>query len=313
MKDFFRNLWKGSALGWRTVRLLLGVTLGLLVCVWMFEEKLIYFPSRYPEGRWDVSGLTAREGEVVPKIEDCHFTASDGVKLHGWFASPQRKTNAGFEPVRAEAVLLWFHGNAGNITNRFEMIRMLMQLPAHVFIIDYRGYGKSEGKPSEQGLYLDAQAAWDYLTRERGVGRERIIIFGKSLGGAPAIDLASKVEPAGLIVQSSFTSIEDMAASIFPIFPNFILRTKMDSQGKIALVRCPKLFIHSPLDEVVPYKLGRKLFEAAPEPKHFYEVQGALHNETYIVGGKPYLEALREFVNKRQGSVGRGQDSGIKE
>jgi len=296
MRDFIRNLLRGSAFGWRAARGLLAVALGLLVCIVMLEDKLIYFPARFPEGQWDVNRIPAREGEIVPKIEDCHFIASDGVRLHGWYASPQRKVSGAFEPVQAEAVLLWFHGNAGNITNRYEMIRMLMHLPAQVFIIDYRGYGKSEGKPNEEGLYLDARAAWDYLTIERGIARERIIIFGKSLGGAPAIDLASKVEPSGLIVQSSFTSIEDMAASILPLFPNFILRTKMDSKRKIASVRCPKLFIHSPIDEVVPYKLGRSLFEAAPEPKLFYEVPGALHNETYLVGGKPYLEALREFI-----------------
>ena len=270
----------------------------------MFEDKLIYFPERYPAGLWDVSGIPAREGEIVPGIEDCHFTASDGVKLHGWLASPRRKKGGEFEPLPTEEVLLWFHGNAGNITSRFDMIRVLMQLPAQVFIIDYRGYGKSEGNPTEEGLYLDARAAWDYLTVGRGVPAGRIVIFGKSLGGAPAIDLASRVEPGGLIVQSSFTSLKDMAASILPFFPNFILRTKMDSRAKIASARCPKLFIHSPVDEVVPYKLGRDLFEAAPEPKRFYEVQGAPHNETYIVGGRAYLEALRGFLEE----VRRGRD-----
>ena len=298
MKEFAGNLLRGPTFGWRALRILLAAALGLLICISMFEDKLIYLPDRYPQGRWDVSDPPAREGEIVPRIEDCHFTASDGVKLHGWLASPQRKVNGKFEPVQAEAVLLWFHGNAGNISSRYEMIRMLMQLPARIFIIDYRGYGKSEGSPNEAGLYIDARAAWDYLTGERQVPAERIIIFGKSLGGAPAIDLASRVEPAGLIVQSSFTSIKDMAASILPLFPGFILRTKMDSKEKIASVRCPKLFIHSPIDEVVPYRLGRALFEAAPEPKRFYEVRGAPHNETYIVGGKPYLEALREFINE---------------
>ena len=298
MKEFAENFLRGSTFGWRALRVLLASAVGLLLCISMFEDKLIYFPAKYPQGRWEVTDPPAREGEIVPKIEDCHFTASDGVKLHGWLASPQRKRGGKFEPVQAEPVLLWFHGNAGNISSRYEMIRMLMQLPAHIFIIDYRGYGKSEGSPNEAGLYLDARAAWDYLTSERGVAAGRIIIFGKSLGGVPAIDLACKVEPAGLIVQSSFTSIKDMAASILPFFPDFILRTKMDSKGKIASVRCPKLFIHSPLDEVVPYKLGQALFEAAPEPKRFYEVPGALHNETYIVGGRPYLEALREFIQE---------------
>jgi hypothetical protein len=172
----------------------------------------------------------------------------------------------------------------------------MMELPVQVFIMDYRGYGKSEGNPSERGLYLDARAAWDYLVEGRGVPANRIIIFGKSLGGVPAIDLASKVEPAGVIVQSSFTSAADLAAAVLPFLPRVFLHTKMDSVSKIARVRCPKLFIHSRADEVVPFELGRRLYEAAPEPKQFYEVKGAPHNSTYIVGGKPYFQTLRRFV-----------------
>src|SRR6185369_17276293 len=140
------------------------------------------------------------------------------------------------------------------------------------FIIDYRGYGRSEGKPTEQGLYLDARAAWDYLTTERGVPSQRVIIFGKSLGGAPAIDLASHLEPGGLIVQSSFTSAADMAAVVMPLLPRVFLHTKMDSVTKISRVHCPKLFIHSRADEVVPFELGHRLYQVAPEPKLFYEV-----------------------------------------
>jgi len=128
------------------------------------------------------------------------------------------------------------------------------------------------------------------------VPAQRIIIFGKSLGGVPAIDLASQVEPAGLIIQSSFSSARDMAAAIMPFLPQFLLHTKMDSVSKLDKIRCPKLFIHSRADEVVPYELGRRLYEAAPEPKQFYEMQGAPHNSTYVVGGKPYYEALRSFV-----------------
>ncbi len=173
-----------------------------------------------------------------------------------------------------------------------------MGLPVNVFIVDYRGYGKSEGKPSEQGLYLDARAAWDYLVNDRRVAPRDIVILGKSLGGAPAIDLASQVEPGGLIVQSSFTSAADMAATILPFLPRLFLHTRMDSISKITRVHCPKLFIHSRADEVVPFELGRRLFEAAPDPKEFYEVIGSPHNSTYIVGGKAYFEAVRRFLEK---------------
>jgi fermentation-respiration switch protein FrsA (DUF1100 family) len=171
-------------------------------------------------------------------------------------------------------------------------------LPAQVFIVDYRGYGKSEGKPNERGLYLDAQASWDYLVGERRVTADRIVIFGKSLGGVPAIDLATRVEAAGLIVQSSFTSAADMAVTLVPFLPRALLRARMDSLEKIRQVHCPKLFIHSRADEVVPYKLGYRLFEAAPEPKEFYEVKGSPHNSTYVVGGEQYLAALRRFIHQ---------------
>jgi hypothetical protein len=193
-------------------------------------------------------------------------------------------------------VFLFFHGNAGNITDRYDMILRLMTLPVRVFIIDYRGYGKSEGRPSEGGLYLDAKAAWHYLVSKRVVDPSQIILFGKSLGGAVAIDLATHVEAAGLIVQSSFTSIPDMAKRLIPILPKFLIRTRMDSVSKIARVSCPKLFIHSPADEIVPYALGRRLFQTAAEPKAFYDVSGAPHNETYRVGGEAYLDVLRRFV-----------------
>jgi pimeloyl-ACP methyl ester carboxylesterase len=292
-----RDLWFNNAFIWRLARIMLLLIAGLVTAIMAFEDKLIYFPSKYPDGLWDIDNIPSREGEITPRIEDCFLQASDGVRIHGWFCTPQRKTSAAIEPVPAQMVLLWFHGNAGNITYRYDMIRAMMSLPVRVFIIDYRGYGKSDGKPAERGLYLDARAAWDYLTETRGTPAESIIIFGKSLGGAPAIDLATQVQPAGLIIQSSFTCASDMASSILPFFPTVLLHTKMDSINKIANVHCPKLFIHSPADEVVPYRLGRRLYEAASEPKQFYEVKGAPHNSTYIVGGKPYLDALRGFVD----------------
>lgn len=273
------------------------MTIAVLIALLMaFEDKLIYFPSKYPDGFWDVGSLPAREGETFPIIEDCYFETSDGIRLHGWYCSPYRRVEGESVPVPAEMVLLWFHGNAGNISYRYDMIREMVQLPVQVFILDYRGYGKSDGKPTEQGLYLDARAAWEYLTVERQVPPRQVIIFGKSLGGAPAVDLASQVEPAGLIVQSGFTSAADMAAAVMPFLPHVFLRTKMDSIGKIQRVRCPKLFIHSRSDEVVPFELGYRLYEAAPVPKQFYEVKGAHHNSTYLVGGKPYFDSIRSFI-----------------
>jgi fermentation-respiration switch protein FrsA (DUF1100 family) len=296
VKRFLWNLWDNRGFPWRLARIMLLLVVGLIIFVMTFEDKFIYFPTKYPDGFWDAGSLPSREGEVVPEIEDCSFVTSDGVRLHGWYCTPLRKVKGRLEQLPAEMVLLWFHGNAGNITYRYDMLRAMVTLPVQVFIVDYRGYGKSEGSPSEHGLYIDARAAWDYLTNERRVAPDHIVIFGKSLGGVPAVDLASHVSAAGLIVQSSFTSAGDMAASVLPFLPRVLLHSKMDSLSKIAQVHCRKLFIHSPADEVVPFEFGRRLFEAAPEPKEFYEVKGAPHNSTYIVGGKPYFETLRRFI-----------------
>ena len=280
--------------------LMAGIVTAILTMA--FEDKFIYFPAKYPDGFWTVQETCARQGDIFPRIEDCHFRTSDGVRLHGWYCTPLRCEGGPGVPVNAEMVVLWLHGNAGNISYRYDMIRAMMDLPVEVFIIDYRGYGKSEGRPNEEGLYLDARAAWDYLIDERGVAAKRIVIFGKSLGGVPAIDLAGRVVPAGLIVQSTFTSAGDVVAHLLPFLPRVFLRTKMDSISKIDRIHCPKLFIHSRADEVIPYELGRRLYEAAPEPKEFYEVRGAPHNSTYIVGGKPYFEALRRFIQSCSGT-----------
>jgi fermentation-respiration switch protein FrsA (DUF1100 family) len=279
-----------------SARILLLLFVGLVTFVMIFEDRFIYFPSKYPEGTWDIQKLGAGRGEVSPKIEDVWFKATDGVRLHGWYCTPKLDENEKSSHVSPRTTLLWFHGNAGNISHRYPVIERLLEQRVAIFIVDYRGYGRSEGSPSEEGLYMDARGAWDYLLNERATLPQQIIIFGDSLGGAVAIDLATKVQPAGLVVQSSFTSISDMAAQVMPFIPGFILRTKMDSLNKIKSVRCPKLFIHSPADELVPYRLGRKLYDAAPAPKQFYEVAGASHNETDSVGGRAYFDAIGNFV-----------------
>ncbi len=274
----------------------------VVVCATIFfgamilEEQMIYFPTKYPEGFWDTEAAALNSGCT---IADCTFSAADGVQLHGWLCTPLRA-----EGLTGDMVLLWFHGNAGNLSHRSDLMFRLARTPAQIFIVDYRGYGRSEGKPSEQGLYLDGRAAWQYLVGERRVSPDRIVIFGKSLGGAVAIDLATEVEPAGLIVQSSFTSIPDMAARHFPFVPKALIRTRMDSLSKIQNVRAPKLFIHSTADEIAPYEFGRRLYDSAKEPKRFYEVDGASHNDTWAVGGRGYFAAIRDFVSycrKRSG------------
>jgi len=262
------------------------------------ERQMIYFPTRYPDGLWALEDVTRHSGCT---LEDCFFGTEDGFRLHAWWCRP-----AHAEGVTADMVLLWFHGNAGNLSHRADLMLRLAKSPAQVFIVDYRGYGRSEGRPSEKGLYLDAEAAWRYLTNERKVAPGRIVLLGDSLGAAVAVDLATRVEAAGLIVQSGFTSVPDMAAAHFPFVPRALIRTKMDSLGKIQKVQGPKLFIHSPQDEVVPYELGRRLYEAAGEPKRFLDIPGASHNDMDVVGGHVYFDAFARFLAQcRQRAEGR--------
>ena len=260
----------------------------IVAAVVVFEERLIYFPSRHPDGWWDTAALARETGCV---IEDRTLAAADGVRLHGWWCVPSPS-----DAPTAAMALLWFHGNAGNLSHRADMLARLLTLPVRVLIVDYRGYGRSEGRPDEAGLYADARGAWGELTGPLGVPPEQVVILGKSLGGAIAVALAAEVRPAGLVVQSTFTSAHDMAARVFPLMPAALLRTRLDSAARIGSVSCPKLFVHGTADEVVPYELGRRLFAAAGEPKQWLDVPGAHHNDVYLVGGEPYLTALREFV-----------------
>ncbi len=237
----------------------------------LFEDAFIYFPAR--------GGVGESPGE------DLFLTASDGVRIHGWHVS---------EPG-AGATILWFHGNAGNLEDRRGMLLRLRSLPANVLVIDYRGYGRSEGKPSEAGIYLDARAAWDWLAAR--TPPERIVILGKSLGSAPACELASLVPCGGLVVQSGFTSAPEMARRVLPIFPGrFFMRTKFDNLSKVAGISCPKLFIHGREDEVVPFSMGERLFAAAAEPKEFAWFDGAGHNDLWAIREQEYFSHLSSFL-----------------
>ncbi|MCH7622841.1 MAG: alpha/beta hydrolase [Nitrospinae bacterium] len=245
------------------------------------EDKIIYHPHKYPQGIWNPSSFNV-------KVEDVFFQAKDGTKLHGWY----------IPSANAQATLLWFHGNAGNLTHRLENIQQLQPLALNIFIFDYRGYGKSEGKPSEAGIYQDSQAAYDYLIREKNVvPLENLFLFGRSLGGICAVEVASSNPAAGLILESVFTSARDMAGQVFPLLPiGWAIRSKFSAVEKVPYLKLPKLFLHGTKDEIVPYKLGRKLYSAAAEPKEFYDIEGAGHNDTYGVGVREYFSALNRFI-----------------
>ncbi len=254
----------------------------------LLDRYFVYFPERE---------ISLTPGNVGLVYEDVFISTSDGVKLHGWFV-----------PGNSDFTLLWFHGNAGNISRRVDNIALLHErLGANIFIIDYRGYGRSEGSPSEQGLYLDAEAAIEYLRSREDVKDDRLVLFGRSLGGAVAVEMAARHEVYALVVESTFTSVRAMAKSAHPILSRFfpvgaVVRSKYDSLSKIKDVSTPILVIHGAQDEIVPYNMGQELYDAANEPKTFYSIVGAGHNDTYIVGGSAYFDTLRRFIDGSAGS-----------
>lgn len=224
------------------------------------------------------------------EFEDVNFSSRDKVLLNGWFI----KGTSG-------KVILFCHGNFGNISQRLDMIQELYSLGYDVFIFDYRGFGRSNGVPSEEGLYNDALGAYDYL-KERGYENRDIILFGRSLGGVVAIFLASVVKDfRGLIVDSSFSSSQDLSYDFFGFkFPRFIISNRLESIKRIKDITIPKLIIHSEDDDLIPFHHGKKLFETASDPKKFLKIKG-FHNscildskDVYITGIKGFLESLEK-------------------
>lgn len=244
-----------------------------------FEKKCIYYPT---------AGIERTPGDVGLRYEDVSFNVDDGPKLNGWFIPAEG----------ARAVILYCHGNAGNISHRIEIIKILNSLKLDIFIFDYRGYGRSEGSPSEKGLYRDARAAYNYLVSREDVARERIVVYGESIGGNIAIDLASKVEVAALISESAFSSAYDMGKILFPYLPvGWLITIKYDAMSAIKDVSIPKLIMHSRDDEIVPFDLGEKLYKAALEPKEFYEMRGS-HNEAIYIATGEYKARIDAFLSR---------------
>lgn len=246
----------------------------------LLENFLLYHPYR--------------EIEVTPKAyriayEDIHFEAADSVRLHGWYVAPKDPNGP---------VLLWAHGNAGNLSHRAENIALIQkELGAGVFIFDYRGYGKSEGRPGEDGLYADGRAAYAWLVER--VPPERIFLFGRSLGAAVMVKLAVEGRKArGLILESPFESTLAMGKKMFPFLPvSWIISSKFDNAAMLPEVKLPLFVLHGDKDGIVPFAQGRRLFEAAGSPhKRFFTIEGAGHNDTYFAGGAPYWTAWREFL-----------------
>ena len=245
--------------------------------LYLAQPGMVFFPTAALEASPRDWGLDYR---------DLAIRTEDGVQLHGWYIPANG----------ARRVLLFFHGNAGNISHRGESIAIFHRLGLDVLIIDYRGYGRSQGVPSEDGLYRDARAAWRWITEDRGVAPADIVLFGRSLGGVVAAQLAAEVEPEGLILESSFSSARDAARAIFPLLSRVaVLRLRLDAASALRKARCPILVLHSPDDEIVPYDLGRRLFAAAPEPKRFVDLRGG-HNDGFLRSQPGYERALGEFL-----------------
>ena len=247
----------------------------------MLDQIFVYHPHPWIERDWaKVSGLP---------LEEVWFQAEDGTKLFGWYVQ--------FSP--AAPVLLWSHGNAGNIIHRLENLAELYRLGLSVCIFDYRGYGRSSGKPSEEGLYEDALAAYGYLVHTRRVRPERLILFGRSLGASVAGEVASRKPAAGLILESPFPSIAAMARVHYAGLPlHWLLSGRFPLGERLARVTMPVLVVHGDRDDIVPIELGREVFDAAREPKSFYVIEGADHNNTYQIGGRAYFQRLRQFIQE---------------
>jgi uncharacterized protein len=255
------------------------IVTGITMTPHRLERMFIYYPER---------PLNENPGDAGLAYQNLTLVTEDHVKLHGWFVPSEG----------ARSTLLIFHGNAGNIGHRVSWIAQLHRLNVNVLIFDYRGFGNSEGEPFEEGLYRDARAAYEWWAGERQPRGDRLILIGESLGGAVAVNLAARISPAGLVLQSTFTSARDMAKTMMPLGLLLPLTgVRYDSEKQIARVACPKLVIHGVRDEIVPFRLGKALYEAAPPPKFFYSIPEAGHNDLLWEAGPEYSRRLQSFLS----------------
>ena len=248
----------------------------------ILDRFMVYFPERE---------LMTTPAEAGLQFDDVYLTASDGTQIHAWYV-----------PGESRTTLLWLHGNAGNISHRVDNIAVLNRLTGlSVLIIDYRGYGLSEGSPSEQGLYSDAEAGFKYLVSEVGLNPvEDIVLFGRSLGVGVAAEMASRHPVRCVIFESGFTSVMGMAKKTRPDWLAYLLTPLIDARydtlSKLGLIESPLMIVHGEQDDIVPFTMARELYEAAREPKRLHAVRGAMHNDVYERGGAAYFQALNDFI-----------------
>lgn len=250
----------------------------LSVLLYLYQGRLVYFPDPVVRGTPADAGLEYQERWI---------TTADGERINAWW----------LPAARGEApTLLFLHGNAGNISQRLDSLRIFNSLGLNSLIIDYRGFGRSSGKPSEQGTYLDAQAAYDFLLRDLGISSQRLIIFGRSLGGGIASWLASRNDCAGIIIESSFLSVPELGQEVYPWLPvRWLARIRYDSAARMPELNCPLLVVHSRDDQLIPFRHGQGLYTLANEPKYFLEISGN-HGNGFLSSGKRYQNGLKLFL-----------------
>ncbi len=252
--------------------------------LYLRQDRMVFCPT---------SELVDTPSSLGLSFEDVYVDVADGEKIHAWYF-----------PAGGTRTVLFCHGNGGNISHRLETAEFIVGLGVNILLFDYRGYGKSDGSPSESKVYADAEACYRWLLSEKSVREDNIVIFGRSLGGAVAIELAGRVDFGALVVESSFTSVADMARQIFPYFPaRYLLRYEFDSIGKIASIDCPVLVTHSTEDDIIPFAMGRRLFDSARMPKRFVRFSGG-HNERDYLRDPSYVEAVRDIVTGRSWKEG---------
>lgn len=267
---------------WRVLRVLLVAYLLVILLLMIFEESLIFFPSKYPDGIWNPPGLT---------FEDAWFDSADGTKLHGWFMPHDQP----------RAYVLFTHGNGGNLSHRFDLFQALHRLGVAVLAFDYRGYGRSEGSPTEEGVLADGRAARKWFAERAGVPEKQIVLMGESLGGAVAVALAAEAPARALVLENTFSSIPDVAAAHYPGLPvRMLMRTQFNSVAAIKRYHGPLLQFHGDCDTIVPFELGKKLFDAANEPKQFIAVAGCDHNDPR---SSRFFEELDRFLDELNGQT----------
>lgn len=254
---------------------------GLALGLFIFQSNLVFYPEIDRE-------VTATPALARLQYEDLHLKTSDGIDLHGWYVPATEPRGA----------VLFLHGNAGNISHRIDSVEMFHRLGYSTLIFDYRGYGKSGGKPTEQGTYLDAEAAWRYLTERQKVPACRIVLFGESIGGAVAAWLAVREKPAALIISSGFTSVPDLGQQLYPYFPiRLLARIRYDTRESLRSVNAPVLIAHSPEDDIIPYEHGRALYAAANQPKQFLDLAGG-HNDGFIFMRESWVKVMNDFLDE---------------